>query len=107
MRVRVIQSRDSGWDFSEAIRSAVEGKVAPLELDFRTVERFYDTLSAVSGSYDLNIVLFFPRKDEAAVAGPLLVELLRTGARVVFYYAEDVGIYEEDVIRAVTGLIGS
>ncbi|MDN5358657.1 MAG: hypothetical protein PWP76_500 [Candidatus Diapherotrites archaeon] len=106
MRVLVIQSKDSDWDFSEKIREAVEGKVAPLELEFKTVPRFYDTLRAVSSTYDLNIVLFFPRKEEAAVAGPLLAELLKTGAKVVFYFAEDVGVYEDEILSMVLSFFG-
>ena len=106
MRIRVIQSKDSGWDFSEKIRSAVEGKIVPLELDFKNVNRFYDVITAVSRVYDLNIVLFFPKKEETAIAGPILVELLKGGAKAIFYYAEDVGIYEEDILAAVLGVIG-
>ena len=106
MRIRVIQSKDSGWDFSEKIRSAVEGKIVPLELEFKTVNRFYETVSAVSGAYDLNVVLFFPKKEEAAIAGPILLELLKSGAKVVFYYAEDVVVYEEEILAEVLSAVG-
>ena len=106
MRIRILQSKDSGWDFSEKIRSAVEGKIAPLELDFKNLDRFYDVLTAVSRAYDLNIVLFFPKKEEAAIAGPILVELLKGGAKVIFYYAEDVGIYEEEILTAIFNEVG-
>ncbi len=106
MRVLVIQSADSDWDFEEKIRQAVEGKIAPLELDFRKVPRFYDTLRAISSSYDMNIVLFFPSKNEAVMAAPILLELLRSNAKVLFYYAEDVGVYEDDILKTVLSFFG-
>ncbi len=106
MRVLIIQSADSDWDFEEKIRSAVDGKVAPLVLDFKKVPRFYDCLSAMKQDYDLNVVLFFPSKNEATMAAPILLELLKRGARVVFYYAEDVGIYEDEVVSRVASFLG-
>ena len=106
MRALIIQSADSDWDFEEKIRGSVEGKIAPLELDFKKVPRFYDVLNAVSSSYDMNIVLFFPSKNEATMAAPILLELLKSGARVVFYYSEDVGIYEDDILKAVLSFFG-
>jgi len=106
MRVLVIQSADSDWDFEEKIRESVEGKIAPLELDFQKVPRFYDALNAISSFYDMNIALFFPSKNEATMAAPILLELLKSGVRVIFYYSEDVGIYEDDILKAVMSFFG-
>jgi hypothetical protein len=106
MRVRVIQSADADWDLSDKIRSALEERITPLELEFETVPRFYMVGSAISSSADANIVLFFPKKEEAAIAGPILVELMKTGAFVIFYFADDLGVYEDDVIAAVCKVLG-
>jgi len=106
MRVRVIQSADADWDLSDRIRKDLEGKVTPLELDFVTVKRFYQAVEALDRSADVNIVLLFPRKEEAAVAAIVLDRLQSVGAKVIFYFADELGTYEDDILEIVRSAVG-
>ncbi len=106
MRVLIVESQDSDWSFADALKKFVDGKIAPLEIDIRRVQRFYDVLPAVKGDYDVKVVFFFPGKDEAAVAGPILVELLKSGAKVFFYFREDVGLHEEEILEDALAIFG-
>ena len=106
MRVRVVQSADADWDLSDKIREALEGKITPLELDFVTVKRFYQTVGAVDSSADVNIVLLFPRKEEAAIAAIVLDRLQSAGTKVIFYFADELGTYEDDILEMVQSAAG-
>ncbi|GEM_PF-5075334 len=106
MRVLILESEDSDWSFGDAIRKLVEGKIAPLELDVRRVKRFYDILPASKGEYDVKLAFFFPSKEESAIAAPILLELLRSGVNVFFYFREDVGLHEEEILEQALSVFG-
>ncbi|NPA76965.1 MAG: hypothetical protein GXN93_04405 [Candidatus Diapherotrites archaeon] len=107
MHVRIIQSRDVDWDLSDKIRSALEDKIAPLELDFAMIDRFYNVPDAINASADVNIALLFPRKEEAPIAAETVRELREKGAKVVFYFSDELGTYEDDVIAAILRMLGA
>ncbi len=107
MHVHVVQSRDADWDLSDKIRQALDGKIVPLELSFSEVPRFYQLPDALNNAADVNIALLFPRKEEACIAAGTLQELRRRGAKVVFYFADELGTYEDDIIADVLGLLGA
>ncbi len=106
MRVRIVQSADADWDLSDKIRRELEGKVAPLELEFVTVKRFYQAIGALDDAADVNIVLLFPRKEEAAIAATVLERLQSVGAKVIFYFVDELGTYEDDILEMVQSAVG-
>ena len=106
MRVRVVQSSDADWDLSDRIRTELEGKITPLELDFVTVKRFYQAVDALDKMADVNVVLLFPRKEEAAIAATVLDRLQSAGAKVIFYFADELGTYEDDILEMVRSAVG-
>ncbi len=107
MHVHVVQSRDADWDLSDKIRQALDGKIVPLELSFSEVSRFYQLPDALNKAADVNIALLFPRKEEACIAAETLRELRELGVKVVFYFADELGTYEDDIIADVLGLLGA
>ncbi len=106
MRVRVIQSADADWDLSDRIREALTGKITPLELDFVTVKRFYQAVNVLDRTADVNIVLLFPRKEEAAIAATVIDRLQSAGAKVILYFADELGTYEDDILEMVRSAVG-
>lgn len=107
MRVVIVQSRDSDEDFFERIRSAVEGQIAPLEVERRDVDFFYELPGALDRGADMNIVFLLPRKEYGPIAAEVFRLLVEAGAKVIFEWYENVPAAEEDLLKKAIALIVS
>ncbi len=103
----ILQSRDSEEDFFERIRAAVEGQIAPLEIERRDVDFFYELPGALDANADLNIVFLLPRKEYGPIAAEVFRLLVEAGARVIFEWYENVPAAEDDLLKKAVSLIVS